>query len=127
MTAAPEAASALTAEALLARLSDHLDGLASEVHRVEQVVGTQASAARPAPSGAIVQLQSLDHLRQSLEDLSMLTLFLARSDETGIPGLQNPGRIRCRMRLGSTRALFDKFDQSSISAAPPNTGEIDLF
>jgi len=108
---------------LLARLSDHLDGLATEVHRVEQVVGTQAATAQSAPVGAIVQLQSLDHLRQSLEDLSLLALYLSRPDKVGIPGLKNPASFRSRMRLGSTRALFDMGPPTTL----PPAGEIDLF
>lgn len=124
MTVPPQVA--LTAEALLSRLSDHLDGLAADVHRVEQVVSGHATTARPTAS-AIVQLQSLDHLRQSLEDLSLLTLFLARPDSDGRSGLSNPACIRDRLRLGCTRALFDAPLPVTEQPSLAQSGDIDLF
>ncbi len=125
----PEApsGSVLTAETLMARLSEHLKGLAAEVQQVEQVVGSTALRAQLSSQDAIVQLQSLDYLRQSLEDLTVLTMLLARSDEAGVSALQDPVQIRGRMRLGSTKALFDAPLSGHALTTLNKAGNVDLF
>lgn len=111
------------------RLSGHLDGLASEVHRVEHAIGEDMFPSQVIGGAAITQLQSLDYLRQSLEDLALLTHFLGQNDVEGDgrSGWQDPARVSGQLRLHSTRALFGAARQDSGVRATGVVGEVDLF
>ena len=117
----------LTSEALLTRLSRYLDHLADEVQKVEQTIAAPPEDGDALPGSAIVQLQSLDRLRQSLEDLALLTLCLGRTDAMGRPALECPGQIRNNLRLEATRALFDQPCGATRPVRREASGEVDLF
>lgn len=112
---------------MMQRLSTHLDGLAAEVHRVEHAIG-EGLGRHTDDDAPITQLQSLDYLRQSLEDLSLLTLMLGRRCDlgalTGVEGLQ----IARKLRLAVTRQILLSLDPpETFGDDHRNAGNLDLF
>lgn len=119
-----QAAPALTPEVLLARVSAYLGDLARDVRNVEQVVGVSTDA--PAAPAAIIQVQSLDRLHQSLEDLACLADGLARIERAGWAGLEGLVGVRRNLRLEATRALLDSPGGATMARRNPS-GDVDLF
>ncbi|MEM6941809.1 MAG: hypothetical protein AAF509_16990 [Pseudomonadota bacterium] len=111
-----------TADAMR-RISAHLDGLAAEAHALEQIVGSGLGPELSTETQSITQLQRLDFLRQSLEDVALLCLLL--SDDCA--GIVNQETVQ-RVRLESTRALLLGTSTKAIAiTAPINSGDLDLF
>lgn len=113
--------------AVLQLMSHHLDALAGEVHQVEHAVG-DGLGDMPQGSGTIKQLQSLDFLRQSLEDLALLTLCITRAGTFGALSDAQADRIAQKLKLAATRALMEATNATAEPAAVDRTsGDLDLF
>lgn len=113
---------------VLSRLSAHLDRLGNQIHGIEQAISQQFCANSPPLAGTITQLQSLDYLRQSLEDLTMLTLLLSRADGMGCLRKSLAAEISEKLNLNDTKALI--FGHSAGAAFAPsinNPGDFDLL
>ena len=109
-----------TLPALMMRISGQLDRLAGETFAIEEALGNELGGAAMAGAGNIMRLQRLDFLRQSLEDLALLTHFVSQRVSGPIDA-----EWRHRVRLDVTRALLDGSDRELPDAAPG--GEVDLF
>lgn len=114
----------LALNGVLERLSNHLDGLADEVHQIEHAVGEELGSADYNGSENIMRLQRLDFLRQSLEDMALLTLGLSHAEQ---------GRVDIAMtqklRLDASREVL----LHALRTVKPPTlggktrGDVDLF
>lgn len=114
----------LSLSALLARVSVQIDGLATEVHRIEHAIGDELALTAAQGSQTITRLQRLDFLRQSLEDLALLFLFLSKDHD---------GVLECdladKMRLDVTKALIKERRPFGAGLLPDDwvMGDVDLF
>lgn len=118
-----EGSTALSLPDLMRRMSDQLDVLASDVHAIEHVIGEELGAGLTKPSAGITRLQRLDFIRQSLEDLALLSHLLSQ-DCTGAVSLD----IASRLRLDATKHLLNASAQQHVR--PLNRaaiGDVDLF
>jgi hypothetical protein len=111
---------------LLSRLSQHLDTLSGEVHAVEHGLGAELGRDVHRPTRTITQLQSLDYLRQSLEDLALLAHVLGSEQSRAGPRPPDLSAAARRLRLQSTRALLQP-DQAVPAPFAERQGEVDLF
>ncbi|TMM54669.1 hypothetical protein [Sulfitobacter sabulilitoris] len=102
---------------VLARVSAHLDDLAGQVQSVETTVG---SLMITPDAQAISQLQTLDYLRQSLEDLARLVGFLGQPDADAAP----QRAICAHLRLTSTKLLLQLGTEDTDTTT---SGDFDLF
>lgn len=112
--------------ALNIRLSSYLDKLASQVFDLEQNIGSAVwSSNAPAPE-TITNVQLLDYLRQSLEDLAMLTLLLGRSDqlETVFVELNS---ISESLKLDTTKSVLRGMPVVEFGSKVDDRDEVDLF
>lgn len=94
----------LTVSGLMERLSQHLAGLAEDAGFLEQAIGTGLAPDTCLSGETIMQLQSLDRLRQSLEDLAVLSDALGQEP----PGAEalDAERLSGLCRLDCTRQLL---------------------
>ena len=128
MSASVEPANAERLSAVMHRLSVHLDKLADHTDAVEHAIGKQLCTKAPPQAAAITQLQSLDYLRQSLEDMAMLTLLLSQAEGIGTVPLEIIDAINTELNLSDTKALI--CSQTEPGAHVPEfakSGELDLF
>ena len=108
---------------VLCRLSLHFDRLASEVAAVEAAICQLLDDRIAIDDQYIVQLQSLDGTRQSLEDLALLSHFIADQAEGEVP-VQTTEQLR----LAATKELLmPEPDTSDSPAAAAFVGKVDLF
>lgn len=113
---------------LLQKISSHLDILADQTHVIEHAVGQHLCPSMQQQSAAITQLQSLDYLRQSLEDLAILTQLLSRSDCCGDLPAEAINEILNKLNLQDTKALVcSKHVSVPFGQGDAKHGEIDLF
>lgn len=110
---------------MLRRMSAHVEMLAQKVARTEDAVGDRLTLHHGGAQG-ISDLQNLDYLRQSLEDLALLTAAL--SDATGPAGFNGMAQARAALRLADTRALLcPGAGPAGMPFASDPGGEVDLF
>ena len=118
-----ESYTALSLQTLMRRISDRLDALAGDVHAIEHIIGEELGTGRAQPSTGITRLQRLDFIRQSLEDLALLSHLLSR-DSTGTVR----SGIAEKLRLDATKTMLDP---SPLAVAEPfsspTIGDVDLF
>lgn len=109
---------------LLARLSNHMDGLATEVHRIEQTLGDAFGRTTAEGAQTIMRLQRLDFLRQSTEDLALLLHFLSKTHD----GMLDRN-LANMVRLDVTKALINDDGSGSAELLPQEhvMGDVDLF
>ncbi|MFT6674179.1 MAG: hypothetical protein ACJAVM_000350 [Sulfitobacter sp.] len=113
---------------LLSRVSAHLDDLAARVYHVEHAIGDEFSTTGPQSADTIQRLQTLDLLRQSLEDLSLLMLYVSQSDSLTDQALSGIDKLTARLHLNATKALLSPYyDPDNPPSRPFSEGEVDLF
>ena len=105
---------------ILARMSDRLDALADDIHQIEQTIGGDIDGTQAKSFQVIRRLQRLDLVRQSLEDLALLSLTLSRD-----PGADLDCGTISKLRLDVTRTLL-RPDTATRSSAV-TVGDVDLF
>lgn len=112
---------------ILRRVSSHVAGLAEMVNWAEHAIGDRLDLSRE-DTDVIGQLQSLDYLRQSLEDLTALTA--AMGCQPGVSTIEGTGLAEAcpALRLADTRALFQaRCSQGTAPLPARSSGELDLF
>ena len=105
---------------ILQRLATHLGFLARRAGQVEATVG--ALVINPSDD-AIMQLQFLDDLRQSLEDVAHLVERLGAREDSALC----PATLGAGLRLEATRNLLAGTAVQSEFRDGPAAGEVDLF
>ncbi len=105
---------------ILNRLSDHLDMLAGQILSMEETVGDALRGETNDFAASVSKLQSLDYVRQSLEDCAVLALIIAKTQENGMaPQAQ---QLREKLKLQSTKELI-----SPAAGNKQKFGEFQLF
>ncbi len=113
---------------LLARLSRHLDALSGEVHVVEHGIGSHLSGSDLRAPRAITQLQSLDYLRQSLEDLALVAHLAGRLPEVQGHHCSGVDAIAAKLTLQRSKALLQSGQMPvPTDFADTGQGDVDLF
>lgn len=108
---------------ILKRLSDHFDGLATEVFHIEHALGGEIDRTVPNDPEIITRLQRLDFLRQTLEDVAILMLRLSKAHD----GALDP-KLMSKVRLDSTKDLLASVRNSPAVIINQDTvGDVDLF
>ena len=109
-------------------VSEHLSSLADQTHALEHTVGQQLCHQALQNTSAITQLQSLDYLRQSLQDLAILTLTLSESGCCGHLYPKTTKDILQKLNLHDTKALVCATHASvACDLSDTNQSDIDIF
>ena len=109
---------------ILERMSAHLDRLAAQVYDIENAVGAAMVAGADGSDALIRDFQTLDFLRQSLEDLALLSLLLGQIGE-GLP--EEPASLSSRLKMEVTRLIVMGSLHRDGSQPFDDTGDLDLF
>ena len=112
---------------VLRRLSEHLDTLSEQVFDLEQQLGyvlDPSKARNPLP---LTKFQSLDFVRQSLEDCSLLLHFLSRLDSEESETETNFTEIAQKLKMNTTQAVVLPRFQNEVLSGSGETGDVDLF
>ncbi|MDW3221888.1 MAG: hypothetical protein R8G34_03215 [Paracoccaceae bacterium] len=117
---------AILAEDILLRVASYMDSLAGHVFDIEETLGDTVSTQLAGDHVAIQNLQVLDFLRQSLEDLAMMALIL-RDPKTRPFTDETIKKAGNRLKLKATRNLLDGTTAGESKVNLDNLGELDLF
>ena len=109
---------------VLGRMSAHLDCLAAMVFDLEQTVANHLATPEGFKGNSIEEFQSLDLLRQSLEDLAILSLLLAKR-ENAQP--TEPTQLASRLSLDITRSVLLGGTGVGFQDTATQAGDLDLF
>ena len=111
---------------ILARLSKHLDKLSGQIYDVEEQLSVVLlSTAQNATT--VEKLQSIDFIRQSLEDCALLVYLMRTIDiETRIPE-DTLRDLMLKLKLNTTKEIvippkYETREQQSVSS-----GGVDFF
>lgn len=108
---------------VIRNVSAHVDGLAAEVHAIEHAIGDELGDDFQIENSHIKRLQRLDFLRQSLEDLALLNLFIADVCLGELDPI-----VRKRLNLATTKSLLCAEAKRSSDTVPmEHVGDVDLF
>lgn len=109
-------------------MSVHLTKLAAQVHAIEHELGKQLDADAPLQATSIIQLQNLDYLRQSLQDLVVLSLSLSKTECTGVLSEAEVSVMNQQLKLKDTRSILSRqIETSAPGPTVPAFGDLDIF
>ena len=91
---------------VLDRLSVHLDMIAGQVFDVEEAISPLLSNNIASSNPSIEKFQSLDFVRQTLEDCSLLVGILSKENSTTGVSIFDKTQITNRLKLDITRELL---------------------
>lgn len=111
---------------ILNRVAEYLDKLSGQVFDIEGTVSRTISVNGISDDSAIKNLQSLDYLRQSLEDLALLAVTLGDSKIGPLSDDVIEG-VKQKLKLKSTRTLLDEVPLCKTRDTDFRCGEFDLF
>ncbi|WP_298912251.1 hypothetical protein [uncultured Roseobacter sp.] len=111
---------------IVGRLSSYLDKLAGQVFDIEEAIGQTLSNNSVSNKNAITDLQALDFLRQSLEDLALMTLLLSDCGKCSVSASML-GAIGDKLKLRTTRLLLDGHEPNQFGHDQESLGDLDLF
>lgn len=121
-----EETEAAIAEELLARIATYLDTLAGHVFEIEETVGNTIANKVVGDNLAIQNLQVLDFLRQSLEDLALMAVIL-RDPKTRPLTAETIEAVGRKLKLESTKNLLHSRRSYDNHVRSDGLGELDLF
>lgn len=104
----------------------YLDKLAGQVFDLEETIGCTIASEKASDPQTITNLQALDFLRQSLEDLALLTLLLGNSKKKTL-GLNELRQVGEKLKLKSTRSLLEGENCHHFGEKTASLGDLDLF
>lgn len=118
----------LPLETVLSNISSHLDQLAGRIYDIEETLG-ETLATNKAEISSITKFQSLDFIRQSLEDCAMLVHLLSTHAPPAASSIDNSSQMASRLRLDVTRSLMvaPANDPSAFEKNDADVGDVDLF
>ena len=114
---------------VLSRLSAHLDRLSCQIYDVEEALGKiwAEPGAGAGASASVTRLQSLDYVRQSLEDCALLVHYLGKTSHVNELSNECAGDLRGRLKLNTTQNLVIPFNSPKSSGQNADTGGVELF
>ncbi|GAB5483540.1 MAG: hypothetical protein Pars92KO_32970 [Parasphingorhabdus sp.] len=114
------------AKIILKRIAVYLDGLAGDVADLEDTVSDVVKVKEVKDERAIKNLQSLDFLRQSLEDLALMAAAFGESNknESSEAVIKSAAS---KLKLKSSRLLLGETSGASAKIGKNGLGELDLF
>ncbi|MEP2474730.1 hypothetical protein [Roseobacter sp.] len=108
------------------RISSHLDSLAEQVFLLEETIGKTLGSRETLDQETISNLQNLDFLRQSLEDLALLTLAMSEIDTVSLE--ESTLNYFCgKVKLKVTKALIGDKPFHSFGSEIDGEQDFDLF
>lgn len=114
------------AQEILKRTALYLDKLAGHVFDIEETVGNSIAAKEASDEETIKNLQVLDFLRQSMEDLALMAIILS-DPKTRPLDEETVKAASSKLRLKSTRLVLCDIQSERVDTLQENTGDIDLF
>ncbi|MBW4708224.1 hypothetical protein KX928_10555 [Roseobacter sp. YSTF-M11] len=112
--------------AIVGRLSCYLDKLAGQVFDIEETIGQALTHSTESSKNTITDLQALDFLRQSLEDLALMTLLLSDRNGKELNAKCLHG-VSDKLKLKTTRSLLEGKEPGFFGAEEDTLGDLDLF
>lgn len=108
------------------RLSQYLDRLSAQVFDVEQTIGHALGTAPSPDAQTITNLQALDFVRQSLEDLALMLLLLSQSGKSVLDAGELC-QLSEKLKLEATRAILDGSTGDQVDKHASVSDNLDLF
>lgn len=128
MTASSEIHGKQNLSTLMQELSVYLDDLLQLTHRVENAVSDQHCLIPSLQENTIKQLQSLDYIRQALNDLATLTLILGECGFQDVVSSEIRDEMMEKLNLNDVKLMVCKghksFTDRDVSAS---YGDFDFF
>lgn len=112
--------------AILERLSAYLDKMAGQIFDLEETIGQAVDGKSSSEPQTITNLQALDFLRQSLEDLALMTLLLGQS-ETAHQTSSDLQNLCNKLKLKATQSLLMGEQHAHFGEKQDVIGDLDLF
>lgn len=112
---------------VFARLSVHLDKLAGQVYDVEEALGGIWSETGAKNGMTVTKLQSLDFVRQSLEDCALLVHYLSLECDVDTLSHSAVSEFSQRLKLNTTKGIVAGSSQELGMQRGVEPGQIDLF
>lgn len=108
-------------------LSAHLDRLAEQVCDIEEALGLSLPENSTACSISITKFQSLDFIRQSLEDCALLVHFLSLNRDGNCVSDTDTSTISSKLKLDATKSILQPNKTREPERNAPSGGDLDLF
>lgn len=112
---------------ILLRLSQHLSLLAAHAKALDTDGDTATNDGTTLPDYVIKRLQGIDFLRQSLDDLCILTFLLGSEEKTPYLTQTQAQAAASQLRLSATRMLLDVGPFSAPVTSQDASGEPEFF
>ena len=112
---------------VLGRLSRHLDILAEKALTIEDAVSGLIEDREPGSREVFEGLQSLDYIRQSLEDLAVLCHLLKAHLSADLAEPFDAVTLASNLKLRDTQNLVIKPSLKSGNNSAKVSGDLDLF
>lgn len=113
-------------DAVLKSFSSHLDGLAQQINDVEDALSITIEGKNPSNVAPIQKLQSLDYIRQSLEDSALMVHLLSQLELVHGLKINDAGAIAVKFKLEKTQELLLLCENPSLHMTK-SSGDLDLF
>jgi len=124
MTASPNDSVQLSE--LLEGLTNHIDKLSARVFDLEDVIGNLIGRSECYSSLNIESAQSLDFLRQSLDDCAVLVLCVSKYYAEGSVAAIPKDHLLKRVKLDSTKSII-ALSEADVRSPLTKTGNVELF
>lgn len=111
---------------VIERLSTYLDRLAGQVFELENTVSRTVRERKASDPSTITNLQGLDFLRQSLEDLALMTHFLSKQEKLRFTAAELQD-FSAKLKLKATQSLLHGEENNHFGEGQGSTGDLDLF
>ncbi|MCV3272055.1 hypothetical protein [Roseobacter sinensis] len=108
------------------RLSSYLDKLAGQIFDLEEAISHAVDTSSSAEPQTITSLQSLDFLRQSLEDLAIMTLLIGQENKVSLTAPEIE-KISQKLKLKVTCAVLEGQQHDDFGTKKDSADDLDLF
>ncbi len=113
---------------VLLRMSQHLSLLAKRTRALENVAEALGADQADLPEEAIKHLQTIDFLRQSIDDLCLLTFYLGTDDGSAHLTAEEAMETARKLSLTVTKMLLNVGPFTGCEdVAPADGGETQIF
>jgi len=112
---------------VLQRMAGRMTSLAQDTKRLEDVAGRRLVGDGTASAELVMELQSLDHLHQALNDMAALTTWLGTLPFTCDVSPDMHDAIRPALKMSATQALLSPEQQTHQIDKDQANGDAQLF